>query len=82
VWLATGSNWPDSLAAGPAAATAGALLLLTDGRLLDASPEAGAWLQAHRDSLQTLTLLGSGDVLSPEVGRAAAQAAGIAAGGG
>lgn len=82
VWLATGSNWPDSLAAGPAAATAGALLLLTDGRLLDASPEAGAWLQAHRDSIQALTLLGSGDVLSPEVGRAAAQAAGIAAGGG
>lgn len=32
VWLATGRNLPDSLAAGPAAAAAGGVLLLVDGQ--------------------------------------------------
>jgi cell wall-associated protease len=30
-WVATGSDWPDALAAGPASAVAGAILVLIDG---------------------------------------------------
>lgn len=38
VWVATGRNWPDALAAGPAAAAAGAVLLLVDGADVRRSP--------------------------------------------
>jgi cell wall-associated protease len=43
VWVATGTNWPDALAAGPAAAASHAVLLLAD-------PSAGmvrSWLSGH-----------------------------------
>lgn len=37
-WLATGRNWPDALAAGPAVAADGGVLLLIDGQGLAGSP--------------------------------------------
>jgi acyl-homoserine-lactone acylase len=40
IWLATGRNFPDALAAGPAVAGAGASLLLVDGTHLSHSPPA------------------------------------------
>lgn len=43
-WLVTGRDWPDALAAGPAAAQAGQSLLLADGVDLDRSPASQRWL--------------------------------------
>jgi putative cell wall-binding protein len=45
VLLATGTNFPDALAAGPAATKAGGVVLLTDGSTLPA--ETSAYLTAH-----------------------------------
>jgi putative cell wall-binding protein len=46
LWLATGRNWPDALAAGPAVAADGGVLLLIDGRGLAGSPASRDWLAA------------------------------------
>lgn len=65
VWLATGRNWPDALAAGPLAARDRGVLLLVDGHDLDASPPARTWLQQHPPAQAVLT--GGPDVLRPMV---------------
>jgi subtilisin family serine protease len=44
-WLATGADWPDALAAGPAAAADGGVLLLVDGRSTT-TPAVSSWVQA------------------------------------
>jgi hypothetical protein len=62
-WLADGANWPDALAAGPAAAAVKGNLLLVDPNTLSASPESHAWLIAHVPT--TLVALGGPDVVSP-----------------
>jgi hypothetical protein len=43
-WVVTGRDWPDALAAGPAAARDGDALLLVDGTDLDRSRAAQRWL--------------------------------------
>ena len=43
VWVATGQNWPDALAAGPGAAAAGAVLLLTNA----SASMVNQWLDGH-----------------------------------
>jgi putative cell wall-binding protein len=51
VWVATGANWPDALAAGPAAAASDAVLLLTD-------PSAGmvrSWLSYYNGTDLSIT---------------------------
>lgn len=70
VWVATGHDWPDALAAGPGAAAAGGLLLLVDGRRVEGSPPAEAWLAAHRDRVQRLTLVGGARSVTPLVAEA------------
>ncbi len=45
VFLATGNNFPDALSAGPAAAHAGGVVLLTDGSAL--APVTVAYMNAH-----------------------------------
>ena len=62
-WLADGANWPDALAAGPAAAAVKGNLLLVDPHTLGASPETHAWLTAHPPA--TVVALGGPDVISP-----------------
>jgi len=62
-WLADGANWPDALAAGPAAAAVRGNLLLVDPHTLSASPETHTWLIAHPPS--TVVALGGPDVVSP-----------------
>lgn len=57
-YLATGADWPDALAAGPAAATQGGVLLLLDGRNLGRSPSVTGWLSAHRSELRELVVVG------------------------
>ena len=62
-WLADGANWPDALAAGPAAAAVKGNLLLVDPHTLSASAETNAWLIAHPPT--TVVALGGPDVVSP-----------------
>lgn len=61
-WLADGSNWPDALSAGPAAATVKADLLLVDPNTLGGSPDTRAWLAAHRPT--AVVAVGGPDVVS------------------
>ncbi|HUH08311.1 MAG TPA: cell wall-binding repeat-containing protein [Egibacteraceae bacterium] len=65
LWLATGTNWPDALSAGPAAAAAGGVLLLVSGTDLAASPLVEQWLSDHRPT--QITLLGGTAAISAEV---------------
>ena len=53
-WVATGSDWPDALAAGPASAVAGAVLVLVDGHSGVISPSLTTWLAGTKD----LTVVG------------------------
>lgn len=64
-WLATGRNWPDSLAAGPAVAHRGGVLLMVDGHDLDDSPPARSWLDDHATVIEAVRLIGGPDVLRP-----------------
>ncbi|MCO8127543.1 S8 family serine peptidase [Acidimicrobiia bacterium EGI L10123] len=66
VWLATGRSFPDALAAGAAAAHAGAVLLLVDGVDLAGSPEPLAWL-GTRTALREVVLVGGTSTLSAAV---------------
>lgn len=67
MWLVTGRNWPDALAAGPAAAQAGQSLLLVDGVDLDRSPAAQRWLMSS--AIREATLVGGSGVVSHGTGR-------------
>ncbi len=57
VWIVTGRDWPDALAAGPAAARAGAVLLLVDGPVPGGGPTAAGWLAANAP-VEELTIVG------------------------
>lgn len=63
VWLATGRNWPDTLAAGPAAAHTGAILLLADGA--DPNGSLGTFVFLEGERVARGWLVGGPDVLSP-----------------
>lgn len=58
VWVATGRNWPDALAAGPAAARAGARLVLVDGGGLASSRASVVGLADHLHLLESVTPIG------------------------
>lgn len=58
VWLVTGTNWPDALAAGAAAAQVGANLLLVHGQDARHSSAALNWLAKHDSPDRALTLVG------------------------
>ncbi len=51
VWVATGRNFPDALAAGPAAARSGSPLVLVDGLAVAGAPDSADWLAANAGSL-------------------------------
>lgn len=65
-WLTIGSNWPDSLAAGPAAAASGGVLLLIDGQDLLASEGSLEFLEPN-SPLDIARLVGGPDVITPAV---------------
>ncbi len=64
VWIATGLNFPDALAAGPAAAVSGSPLVLIDGLDIDGAPSSAGWLQ---DQAEELVVVGGEAVISDDV---------------
>lgn len=66
-WLATGRDFPDAMAAAPAAAGEGGLLLLVDGRHLAGSPAGADLLRELAPPLERLVLAGGEEAISPEV---------------
>jgi putative cell wall-binding protein len=64
VWVATGRNYPDALAAGPAAAASGSPLVLVDGLDAAGSPASNQWLGSNADAL---VVVGGDAVVSDQV---------------
>lgn len=69
VWIATGLDFPDALAAGPAAALAGSPLLLVDGKNAAGAPASAEWLQ---DNAEGLLVVGGAAVITDAVAEALA----------
>lgn len=69
VWVATGLNFPDALAAGPAAALAGSPLVLVDGLDVAGAPDSAEWLQ---DNAEGLLVVGGESVVTDAVAGALA----------
>lgn len=65
LWMATGHDWPDALAAGPASSRYGGVLLLTDGAPGSNASTVQQWTVEHQAVLTSTTLVGGADVLSP-----------------
>ncbi|CAN5489361.1 hypothetical protein BH23ACT9_BH23ACT9_22270 [soil metagenome] len=51
IWIATGLNYPDALAAGPAAALSRSPLVLVNGQDASGAPESAEWLSSNAESL-------------------------------
>jgi putative cell wall-binding protein len=62
IWLVTGTNYPDALTAGPAAAASGGVLVLVDGAGWNGSVARG-WLAMRRRSLSRVYVVGGTAVL-------------------
>ena len=65
--LASGTNFPDALTAGPAAAQLDGLLVLVDPGSLDASPESRSLLSANAGSIRRLFVAGGTAAVSQDV---------------
>lgn len=72
IWVATGLNFPDALAAGPAAAAANAPLLLVHGQTVGGSPESDGWLSGHKP--ERVVVVGGQAAVSDPVSTALARA--------
>lgn len=72
--FATGRSFPDALAAGPAVAAGGGVLLLLDGSAPEGSPAVYGYLEGVRDAVVQVRFLGGAAAISPDV-RAAVSAA-------
>lgn len=70
VVAATGRDWADALAAGPAAAAVGAVLVLVDGLQVGGATPTERWLERHRDSLGDLVVVGGEGAVDPMVAEA------------
>jgi hypothetical protein len=66
IWLVTGSNYPDALTAGAAAANSGGVLVLAPGNSWSNSAARG-WLATHRRALSQVYLVGGTTVLPENV---------------
>ncbi len=66
-WLATGLNFPDALAAGPAAARTGAPLLLVHGMSPGGSPDSEAWLTDEASTLDGAVVVGGIEAVTEAV---------------
>lgn len=66
-WLATASDWPDALVAGPAAAAQDSILLLIDGTDLESGLSTYRWLENSAATLDQVTIVGDETVVSARV---------------
>jgi putative cell wall-binding protein len=64
VWLVTGRNWPDALAAGASAGYVGSILLLVDGRAESLEGHSGEWLDGRYFPSDEIHLIGGTSALS------------------
>jgi putative cell wall-binding protein len=76
VTLATGHSFPDALAAGPAVAEGGGLLLLLDGRDPAGSPATYQYLEGISETLDEVRFLGGPAAITPSVRAAVNEALG------
>jgi putative cell wall-binding protein len=68
-WVATGSDWPDALAAGPASAALGGVLVLVDGHSGLLSSSLSTWL---RNTTDLVVVGGDTSITSPAASALAA----------
>lgn len=76
LWIATGTSFPDALAAGPAAALTSGALVLVDGRNPDGSTATYDFLEANRDAIGVVHLVGSEGAITADVAERIARALG------
>lgn len=67
LWLASGENWPDALAAGPIVAQYGGVFLLSARQDLTFSTETHRWVKDHAAATKLAVLVGGAGALSPLV---------------
>lgn len=67
IWIATGRNFPDALAAGPTVAAQGGTLILADGQGLEGSPPARQLLVERAATITDVILLGGTAAISDAV---------------
>lgn len=67
VFVATGENFPDAMAAGAAVAAQKGILLLVHGEVAEASPSVLSWLRAEHDEVAELTAIGGPRAISDRV---------------
>lgn len=67
VYLTTGADFPDALAAGPAVAARGGVLLPVDPRSLDTSTATAEWFAQAGDTLAGVVLVGGPGAIAPRV---------------
>ncbi len=71
VGIATGTNFPDALAAAPVAGENGGVMLLTDPKVL--SPQTAAFITAHKAEIGMCVVYGSDVAVSDSVRNAVTQ---------
>lgn len=76
VWLATGHNWPDATAAGPAIASAAGVLLLVNGTGGGGDDAVLAWLRDRADRVASSTAVGGPAAIAAKVMAGVVAAAG------
>jgi putative cell wall-binding protein len=67
VWLATGHDFPDALAAGAAVGYAGGILLLVDGQADELNEAAAEWLDERYHPTDNVMLVGGRSAVSAEL---------------
>lgn len=67
IWIATGTNFPDALAAGAAVAKEGGLLLLVNGQNYGDSPRVREMLTSFRNQVESVTIAGGPAAVSATV---------------
>ncbi len=67
VWVTSGRNWPDALAAAPGNSAIGAVLVLVDPTDLTRSPETRDWLALHDPVVDDILVIGGTAAVSSSV---------------
>ncbi|MBW3662014.1 MAG: tandem-95 repeat protein [Actinobacteria bacterium] len=67
LWVATGLNFPDALAAGPAVAATKGVLVLVHGQTLDNAPASLEYIEAQAASIARVALVGGDKAVTETV---------------